>query len=109
MTSRFAANVDFAQKIKEVLWTARKAHQNYLAGLLTLAQLQQKRQTVEAQLQVILARPPSASWPADAQRLASRLRRHWNEWFTFLSQPDVKPDNNDALQSFASSSGASSS
>jgi hypothetical protein len=22
--------------------------------------------------------------------------RHWDEWFTFLSHPEVKPDNNDA-------------
>lgn len=31
-----------------------------------------------------------------AQRLANRLHRHWNEWFTFLTHPEVKPDNNDA-------------
>ena len=29
-------------------------------------------------------------------RLVNRLKRHWDEWFTFLSRPEVKPDNNDA-------------
>jgi hypothetical protein len=33
---------------------------------------------------------------SDAQRLANRLKRHWDEWFTFLTHPEVKPDNNDA-------------
>jgi len=28
--------------------------------------------------------------------MADRLKRHWDEWFTFLSYPEVKPDNNDA-------------
>jgi len=37
-TSRFAANVDFAEKIKKVLWTARKAHQDYHTGLLRTEQ-----------------------------------------------------------------------
>jgi len=40
--------------------------------------------------------PAGRGWPADAQRLADRLKRHWDEWFTFLSYPEVKPDNNDA-------------
>jgi len=31
-----------------------------------------------------------------AQRLANRIKRHWDEWFTFLSHPEVKPDNNEA-------------
>lgn len=35
-------------------------------------------------------------WPADAQRLQARLQKHWYEWFTFLTYPEVKPDNNDA-------------
>lgn len=96
LTSRFAANVDFAKQIKQILWTARKAHQDYHTGLSSLEQLQQKRPSVEAQLQTILAQPPSARWPADAQRLGLRLERHWNEWFTFLTHPEVKPDNNDA-------------
>ena len=94
VTSRFAANVEFAQKIKQVLKTARKAHTDYQAGLYTPEQLQQQRPGMEAQLQAILDRPPVSGWPADAQRLANRLKRHWNEWFTFLTHPEVKPDNN---------------
>jgi len=38
LTSRFAANVDFVRNVKEVLWTARKAHQDYHAGLLRTEQ-----------------------------------------------------------------------
>jgi len=43
-----------------------------------------------------LDKPPVGGWPADAHRLANRIKRHWDEWFTFLSNPEVKPDNNDA-------------
>jgi len=43
----------------------------------------------------VLDNPLVGGWP-DAQRLADRLKRHWDEWFTFLSYPEVKPDNNDA-------------
>lgn len=28
--------------------------------------------------------------------MKNRLERHWDEWFTFLTHPEVKPDNNDA-------------
>ena len=30
------------------------------------------------------------------QKCLTHLQRHWDEWFTFLSYPEVKPDNNDA-------------
>jgi len=53
------------------------------------------RPALECQLQGVLDNP-LGGWPADAQRLADRLKRHWDEWFTFLSYPEVKPDNNDA-------------
>jgi len=76
---RFAANVDFAQNVKRVLWTAREAYQDYHAGKLTLGELQQQRSYVEVQLQSILARPPISGWPADAQRRGLRLWRHWDE------------------------------
>ena len=35
-------------------------------------------------------------WAADAQALANRFTRYWSDWFTFLTHPEVKPDNNDA-------------
>ena len=56
LTSRFAANVDFAKNIKQVLWTARKAHQDYHTGLLTPEELGQKRPSVEAQVAINLSR-----------------------------------------------------
>jgi hypothetical protein len=51
---------------------------------------------LEFQLQAVLDKPMAGGWPSDAQRLANRIKRHWDEWFTFLSYPEVKPDNNDA-------------
>lgn len=95
-TSRFANNREFVARVSPILWAARQAHRDYHAGQLSLEQLQQQRPSVEAQLQAVLDTPPSQGWPADAQGLANRLQRHWNEWFTFLTHPEVKPDNNDA-------------
>lgn len=95
-TSRFAANREFAQDVKQVLWTARKAHQDYHAGFLALEALPNIRDECASQLQAVLDKPFVGGWPADAHRLAKRIKRHWDEWFTFLSNPEVKPDNNDA-------------
>jgi uncharacterized protein YhaN len=95
-TSRFAANRELAARVFPILHTARQAHRDYHQGQLNLAQLQQQRLSVEAQLAQVLNTPTSAKWAADSQNLANRLRRHWFEWFTFLSHPEVKPDNNDA-------------
>lgn len=41
-------------------------------------------------------------WAFDSQQLVARFRRHWSEWFTFLSYPGVKPDNNDAERALRS-------
>jgi len=95
-TSRFAANREFAERVFPILHTARQAHRDYHQGQLNLAQLQQQRPLVETQLAQVLNTPTGGKWTADAQNLANRLRRHWSEWFTFLSHPEVKPDNNDA-------------
>jgi hypothetical protein len=54
---------------------------------------------VEAQLATVLDHPPDGGWPADAQALANRFNRYWSDWFTFLSHPQVKPDNNNAERS----------
>ena len=66
------------------------------------SELAKKRSFLEAQLQDILNNPPQKGWPYDAQRLAHRRQRHWDEWFTFLTHPEVKPDNNDAERARAS-------
>ncbi len=79
-----------------ILQTARSAHQDYHAGQLSLSELQQFRPIVESQLEEVLKNPPKKGWPADAIGLSNRLDRHWDEWFTFLTYPEVKPDNNDA-------------
>lgn len=87
---------EFSQRVGQVLWAARQAHQNYHAGAVSIESLASLRPVLETQLQEILDKSAAGGWPADAQRLAERLKHHWSEWFTFLSHPEVKPDNNDA-------------
>jgi len=95
-TSRFADNRDFAQKVGEILYSARCLHRHYHSGKINLEELLLQRLIIESQLQAVVDNPPKKGFPADAQRLADRIKRHWDEWFTFLSHPEVKPDNNDA-------------
>lgn len=80
----------------EILTTARTWHRDYHAGKLSYQEIAQQRSVIEAQLLAVLGNPPVTGWPADAIRLAKRIQRHWREWFTFLDNPEVKPDNNDA-------------
>ena len=94
--SRFEGNRFFAQAVGEILTTARTLYRDYHAGKLSHQQIARNRPVIEARLQAVLHNPPITGWPADAQRLASRIQRHWIEWFTFLDYPEVKPDNNDA-------------
>jgi hypothetical protein len=94
--SRFEGNRQFAQDVLRVLEKARTAHYHYHAGILNLEQLASTRTQAESQLQEIFQATPKKGWPYDAQRLINRLKRHWDEWFTFLTIPEVKPDNNDA-------------
>lgn len=95
-TSRFVGNREFAQRVGQILALARSSHRDYHAGKLNREALALYRPALECQLQGVLDNPLVGGWPADAQRLADRLKRHWDEWFTFLSYPEVKPDNNDA-------------
>ncbi len=95
-TSRFEGNRDFAQKVCNILYSARCLHRNYHSGKISLLELVLERDKIESQLQAVLDDPPEKGFPGDAQRLADRIKRHWHEWFTFLSHPEVKPDNNDA-------------
>lgn len=95
-TSRFAGNREFAEQVGQVLWAARCTYRDYRAGKLSLEAIASQRPVLESQLQEVLDKPVAGGWPADAQRLTNRLKRHWDEWFTFLTHPEVKPDNNDA-------------
>ncbi len=80
----------------EILTTARTLYWEYHAGQLSREVMATERLLLEAKLLAVLTNPPIKGWPADAQRLANRIQRHWTEWFTFLDAPEVKPDNNDA-------------
>jgi transposase len=95
-TSRFQGNRDFATKVIKVLWQSTAAYGDYLEGKMTKEELQQYRVVVEEKLHEILSEAISKSPHSDTLRLSQRLQRHWDEWFTFLSYPEVKPDNNDA-------------
>jgi DNA-binding protein H-NS len=96
LASRFEGNRKFATKVQSVLWQARSAYQDYQEGKLSRERLSEQRETVEASLKKVLEETVNQSSPSDTLRLSQRLQRHWNEWFTFLSHPEVKPDNNDA-------------
>ena len=63
---------------------------------MSLEELQRLRPILESELAAVLNNPPKKGWAADAIGLSNRLQRHWDEWFTFLTHPEVKPDNNDA-------------
>jgi hypothetical protein len=51
---------------------------------------------VEAELAHVLGHPRKERWGGDSQALSNRFRRHWSDWFTFLTSPDVNPDDNEA-------------
>ena len=90
------ANRLFAARVFAILHEAREAYNRYHQGELNQEQLETQRLVSEAKLANVLDNPPQGGWAADSQKLANRFRRHWQEWFTFLSHPQVKPDNNDA-------------
>ncbi len=94
--SRFEGNRLLAVAVAEILTTARTLYRDYQAGQLSREAMRAQRTVLEAKLLTVLTNPPVKGWPADAQRLANRIQRHWTEWFTFLDYPEVKPDNNDA-------------
>ena len=94
--SRFEGNREFARACKEIFTEARSFYRDYQAGNLSPSALAAQRHELEVRLEEVVDSPPVGGFPADAQRLANRLKRHWDEWLTFLSHPEVKPDNNDA-------------
>ena len=95
-SSRHPSNRTFAQRVFPILHAAREAYKQHHRGELTQAHLDQQRLISQAKLADVLEHPPQGGWAADAQNLANRFTRHWDEWFTFLRYPEVKPDNNDA-------------
>lgn len=95
-TSRFEGNRLLAEAVTDLLASSRQVYRDYQAGKFTRQEMAAWRLVLEPQLQAVLDNPPLRGWPADAQRLVNRIKRHWHEWFTFLSHPEVKPDNNDA-------------
>jgi transposase len=44
----------------------------------------------------MLEHPHNGRWATDSPALSNRFRRHWSDWFTFLTSPGVNPGNNDA-------------
>jgi transposase len=95
-TSHMKANRIFASLVFPIIHQARAIHRQYLEGNITLEQMTAQRPGIETQFERVLDNPPKGGWAFDSGQLAARFRRHWSEWFTFLSVPGVKPDNNDA-------------
>jgi hypothetical protein len=98
-SSHHQANRRFAQQVFPILHEAREAYNQYHDGQLTQEQLETQRIVSEAKLTTVLDNPPKGGWAFDSQKLANRFKQYWNDWFTFLSHPQVKPDNNDAERS----------
>ena len=98
-SSHHQANRTFATQVFPILHEARDAYKLFHQDKLTQAQLDTQRIVSEAKLASVLDKPPEGGWAFDSQKLANRFRQHWHDWFTFLSQPHVKPDNNDAERS----------
>ena len=98
-SSHHNVNRLFAQQVLPILDEAREAYNQYHQGELNQSQLDQHRWVSEVKLATALDNPPQGGWAADAQKLANRFTRHWNEWFTVLRHSEVKPDNNDAERS----------
>jgi hypothetical protein len=95
-TSHLKANRLFAERVFPILHQARAVKQEYLAGHITLDAMQSQRSAIESRLVAVIENPPKGGWASASGGLAARFQRHWSEWFTFLTYPDVKPDNNDA-------------
>jgi hypothetical protein len=95
-TSHLKANRIFAAKVFSIIHQARAVHRQYLEGNITLEQMKAQRPGIETLFEQVLDNPPEGGWAFDSGQLAARFKRHWSEWFTFLSYPGVKPDNNDA-------------
>lgn len=98
-TSRHPSNRLFAREVMGILHEAREDYRRFHAGEMEQWQLDVRRLLYDAQLTQVIEHPPKGGWAADAQNLANRFKRHEDEWFTFLSHPEVKPDNNDAERS----------
>jgi transposase len=94
--SKMKANRIFAAGVFPIIHQARAVHQQYLEGKITLEEMQAQRPEIEAKFEHVLNNPPKKGWAYDSPKLTERFKRHWSEWFTFLSYPGVKPDNNDA-------------
>jgi len=94
--SRFVGNREFAEQVSRVLRVAGCIHRDYHLGKLSQEAITNSRLDLESQLQAVLEQPVAGGLPSDAQRLANRIKGHWDDWFTFLTHPQVKPDNNDA-------------
>jgi transposase len=81
----------FAKKLRRLLGDAIRLWRR--RGELPEAAYATRRERIAARLQELIG----TSWrDAHAKRLVKRLRRHQNDLFTFLDQPDVPFDNNAA-------------
>lgn len=82
--------VHFPRQLRELFTLATHAHQEYRRGLRTAGELQRLRGELEDRLIVLLVRERTV--PAYV-RLSNHLLNHFEEWFTFLSDPSIEATN----------------
>jgi DNA-binding protein H-NS len=62
-TSRFVGNREFAERVDQVLCTARCIYRDYHAGKLSIEAIASQRRVLESQLQAVLDKPATGGWP----------------------------------------------
>ena len=87
--------VHYPRKLIALFTEAIHLRNRYLKGEVSAAQLAQARKMFDGRLRVL-------AWPAREvpayETLSAHLWKHLDEWFTFLSHPEVEPTNWEAEQ-----------
>src|SRR3954452_9547916 len=87
--------VHYPRKLSALFTEAIHLRNRYLKGEVTAEQLAQARKSFDGRLRTL-------AWPAREvpayETLSEHLWRHLDEWFTFLSHPEIEPTNWEAEQ-----------
>jgi transposase len=82
--------VRFPRQVIGLFQEAVHQRNEYLRGVLPLAELQAQRDAFEERLLNLVMRPRQV---ADYARFAKHLRKHFDEWFAFLADPAIEATN----------------
>jgi len=82
--------VHYPRKLIALFTAAIHLHNRYKTGAVSAEQLRQARPQFDQRLRDL-------AWPAREvpayETLSAHLRKHFDEWFTFLSHPEIEPTN----------------